>query len=325
MAWGPFSLMFNPFHSMHGGQTDSQGNFTEAGKHDFFSPLWSSRTTDEWKRFLHGDYRWDDYLLNPGSVIANPAGQLADPGNFFSGDWYRNDLRKGKIGDRTAMSALIAGLIYGGSSAGSLFSGAGEGASGTGGGASGAGGSSGIFDAGGLLEGTGNTWEIGSGPSFNAAEAGAGGGFFSNLLNSLKGFGNQLTDNPQKTAVWSDQIGQGFDPNNSFAGVGTKWGQSSIANDQAQGQQKERKALTDMLARALGFDGSNPTELFPRKHLGDLPDQTAPGGLTPIDQIGPTSVTYKAAPNGTVTATHQSTVSKPVQQKGLSLQDLVSF
>lgn len=170
-------LNFNPFNGMQGGYGEGDN------KQDFFAPIWSDRTGDEWGRFLHGDYKWDDYLINPGSVIANPAGQIADPGNFFSGDWYRNELKQGNLGDRTTASAIIAGLIYGGSTA---LGAMGSGGSGAAGGS--AGGGTGVSSA---TAGTG-VGEAAAGGTGTAPAA--GGGFFS-----------QFKD-PQ---LWMSVLGQG--------------------------------------------------------------------------------------------------------------------
>lgn len=90
---------------------------------------------------------------------------------------------------------------------------------------------------------------------------------------------------PELTAILLDSIGKNLAPNNAFAGVGTLMGQSSLAAKAAAGQQDERKQISTMLARALGGQS-----------------------LTPAAQPGPTSITFKANPDGAVASTQQSTV-----------------
>ena len=105
------SLNWNPFKS-----TDESD--------DFFAGLWTDRSKNAYKDFFSGG-GWKDLKnwINPGGVMANPAQQIADPGNFFTSKEHEKWVDEGKVSDRTLMSALIAGTIYGGAAyGGDLFS-----------------------------------------------------------------------------------------------------------------------------------------------------------------------------------------------------------
>ena len=122
-----FDLNYNPFES------------TDEGD-DFFAGLWSDRTENAYSDFFKGG-GWKDWKewINPGGVMANPAQQLADPGNFFTADehksWFGEGDPEGPNGssgmsDRTSVSAIVAGLIYGGSALASSYGGEAAGAGG---------------------------------------------------------------------------------------------------------------------------------------------------------------------------------------------------
>lgn len=87
---------------------------------DFAAMPWTDRTGDEWTKFLKGDYTWRDYI-NPGGVVANPAQQIADPGNFFTAQEFDKNVDEGKVSDRTLASALVAGSVYGAAGAPGVF------------------------------------------------------------------------------------------------------------------------------------------------------------------------------------------------------------
>jgi len=112
---GIFDLNFNPFKS-----TDDSG--------DFFSGLWTGRSEKAYKDFLGGGWKKPKEWINPGGVMANPAQQIADPGNFFTKEEHENWL-KGDVSDRTKMSALVAGAAYGGGALMSAYGGGGGGLS----------------------------------------------------------------------------------------------------------------------------------------------------------------------------------------------------
>ena len=66
---GIFDLNFNPFKS-----TDKES--------DFFSGIWTGRSEKAYKDFFGGGWKKPKNWVNPGGVVANPAQQIADPGNF---------------------------------------------------------------------------------------------------------------------------------------------------------------------------------------------------------------------------------------------------
>lgn len=96
--------------------TSAQGTIFE----DFAEMPWTDRTEDEYARFFRGDYSTRDYL-NPGGVMANPAQQIADPGNYFTRQEHDKWVDEGKVSDRTLASALVAGTVYGASGAPGLL------------------------------------------------------------------------------------------------------------------------------------------------------------------------------------------------------------
>ena len=99
------------------------------GEENFFEEPWSDRTGDAWKDFFNKGWRRSDTYLNPGGVIANPAQQITDPGNFFDQEFFSNAI-KGDFSDRTIASALVAALAYFGG--GALIGKGGASAGGTG-------------------------------------------------------------------------------------------------------------------------------------------------------------------------------------------------
>jgi len=98
------SLNFNPFNGM--GSED-----------DFFANLWSDRTENAYKDFFGGGWKDPKEWVNPGGVMANPAQQIADPGNFFTKEEHQNWLNGEGMSDRTVASALAAFLLYNGAGA----------------------------------------------------------------------------------------------------------------------------------------------------------------------------------------------------------------
>ncbi len=226
---GIFDLNFNPFKSTDGGN-------------DFFSGLWTSRSEDAYKDFFSGGWKEPKNWLNPGGVMANPAQQLADPGNFFTSEEHENWL-DGKVSDRTSMSALIAGMAYGGGALASGMGG-GEGVAGTGL-ESLAGGSStytgGFADS---LQGLGG----GSSPISD----GGGGGMF-DFLSSENGmdyldlmsnlFGNQSQQEPQT--------------NNSFPSYN-----SNYLNQERERMELERKYMEEVERKRLEEFEQNLYDIF---------------------------------------------------------------
>lgn len=303
-------------------------------KGQFFAPLWSSRSTDEWKKFLKGDYKWHDYL-NPGGVLANPAQQIADPGNFFTSQEHENWVTKGKVSDRTLASAAIAGAAYGG---GSLLSGLGAAGGGSASGVGSASGNSGSWLSSLAGEGGGSgSWLsnlLGRGGGASASNTGGQsmtGGIGNWLSNGFSNWGKNLMNNPDKTAIMMDQLGSGFwsgADGNPSAGIGTSMGQSNLANAQAQNQMSERAQLGEMIARALA-GVANPLANVGAQEQTNTQVASAPSkvsqmpNLTPNNQPGPTSVTYKAGNNGEIISNLSSVV--PKEQKGYNLKDLLPF
>lgn len=119
-------------------------------------------------------------------------------------------------------------------------------------------------------------------------------------------FGNMMRDNPEQFAIFADMLGRGFAPNNPFGGVGSAWGQSSLANKAAKARQGKQDELTELLIQALG------------------------GGLSPAGTPGPTQITIKPnkAQEGSTDKSSEVTMSMtgPVkkEQQSLRLSDIVA-
>lgn len=119
----------------------------------FFAPLWTDRTENAYKGFFsEGGWKKPKEWFNPGGVMANPAQQIADPGNFFTTGEQENWVTDGEVSDRTLASAAAAALAYGG---GSAISGMMGGGSSGGGGAAAGGGE--------IMAGTGDVAQVGGG------------------------------------------------------------------------------------------------------------------------------------------------------------------
>lgn len=132
----------------------------------------------------------------------------------------------------------------------------------------------------------------------------------------LSGAGNFINQKPEQFAIMADALGQGFDPNNAFAGIGTAMGKSSLAN-------KARNEQQTMLARLLsGQPTGTPQAGMVQPQTNPLtPQQLATGSagsalagqtqvpmpngntlnfLTPGHQTGPTGISYTRKPDGSL-------------------------
>jgi len=152
---------------------------------------------------------------------------------------------------------------------------------------------------------------------------------FDMLAGGVSKVGNFATEKPEQFAAIADMIGKNLDPNNPFAGVGSTIAQSSLANKAANKQEDERKKLMTSLFSLLG--GQQPAQApagVPGSGNPEQPAQQTPFGglnLTLPNEAGPTSVTHKMGPDGTVTSNTVSNVSgtpKP-GQNSVNLTDIL--
>jgi hypothetical protein len=143
--------------------------------------------------------------------------------------------------------------------------------------------------------------------------------------------------NPEGFAIIADMLGKNLDPNNAFAGIGTAFGQSSLANKAAQKQNEERTAMFKGLMTALsGGQQAAPPQGQPLDPNGQsigppaMGFNTGPGNtpvgvpnVTPGHQQGPTAVTYKSQPDGSVVQNVTSNTAGIKPATGVNLGDLL--
>ena len=93
----------------------------------------------------------------------------------------------------------------------------------------------------------------------------------------LGGLGDFISNKPEQFAIMADLLGQGFDPNNAFAGIGTAMGKSSLANKALGEEKKERQDWLSMVAdivsgkqplSATGIEGPSALSMKPGKEGG---------------------------------------------------------
>lgn len=74
-------------------------------------------------------------------------------------------------------------------------------------------------------------------------------------------FGDSMKENPEKFAILADMMGSAIAPENAFAGVATKYGQSSLANKarkEQQQQQMDWQKLVGSLISGVDMRGMTP-------------------------------------------------------------------
>ena len=88
-------------------------------------------------------------------------------------------------------------------------------------------------------------------------------GLFDGLSNIISGGANALTGgstgklgdwisaNPEMFAMGADAIGKNLAPNNAFQGIGTAWGQSSLANKARAEEVKEQQEWKSLFSKIL--------------------------------------------------------------------------
>ena len=124
---------------------------------------------------------------------------------------------------------------------------------------------------------TGNTW----------------GGFGA----ATEGIGSWLNQNPEQFAIFADKLGQGFDPNNAAAGIGTMFGQSSLADKANKEQQFKNEQFQQQLIQALG---GNAPQQQPSASPGQGSNLPETGNETTAKgQAGVDSVSYTDANDDT--------------------------
>jgi hypothetical protein len=73
---------------------------------------------------------------------------------------------------------------------------------------------------------------------------------------SLSGQDNPVKSSPgfpmELLAIAADKLGQGFDPKNPFAGIGTQIAQSAIADRVRQEDKKKQQNMVEMVLKAMG-------------------------------------------------------------------------
>jgi hypothetical protein len=124
------------------------------------------------------------------------------------------------------------------------------------------------------------------------------GRMFTSMGNSLSNAGSGLKDymssNPDQMALMLDAVGSRLAPNNMFAGIGTQFAKSRIANRAAQSQQATRQQMIDALNRSYRTPVNMPQQQQQPSYLGLPP-------MTPKGEQGETSRTINH--DGTYTAT----------------------
>ena len=146
--------------------------------------------------------------------------------------------------------------------------------------------------------------------------------------NALAGAGDWMSKNPEQFAIIADTIGKNLDPNNAFAGVGTMMGQSSLAAQAMKKQKEERALLLKTLLGGTGLlQGAETPAADPQAPgASDLGAGNTPVGVpnvTAPELKGPTSVTYKAGPDGTVTQNVVSNTTGKQPTQGTNLTDIL--
>ena len=146
-----------------------------------------------------------------------------------------------------------------------------------------------------------------------------------NLLAGGQGF---IKNNPEQFAIMADAIGQNLDPNNPFAGIGSAFGKSSLANT---ARKKQLQSLASLLG---GQQGGQQAPQAPQAGMTPGPvqvpqQQQQPSALgdmnilTPPDQQGPTQMTYKRQPDGSVAQTTTGVAQTPQKPQSMSATDLL--
>lgn len=80
---------------------------------------------------------------------------------------------------------------------------------------------------------------------------------FDSLTQAAQSLGNDMTKNPAPFAIALDMLGSKIAPDNPFAGIGTHFGQSALADKGAQETKRENKDLINRLIGAL-TEGGKP-------------------------------------------------------------------
>ena len=124
-------------------------------------------------------------------------------------------------------------------------------------------------------------------------------------------------------AIGLDKMGQSYDPNAPFAGVGTFMGQSALANRAMQEGKQERQDLMRMIAQAfglptetLGAPGASAmtptgTAASPMTTDGGVPMSSVTQSLTPVEETGPSKTTTKLDKDGRTVRVTEEVVAKP--------------
>lgn len=288
--WGDIQDFFGG--TFKGGETDEEGNLTEEGE-GFAAALWGEESEKEYERFFAGEYDFYDYFLNPGSVIANPAQQLADPGQFFTGSEGRRWKEGEGVSERTVESAKIAATVAGGA----LLGGEGAAAEGaTAGEAAGTAAGAAEVGAGAVevAETAQTAEELAALEGFYSAESGAGAAetsFFDTA-------GDFLLDNGQ-------DIGETFVEQQQEAEKKKRQEQDQ-ANAEALGRTKSA-AFQSNLAQALaGEETAEPIEEPTGPAIGfEDVDNPIPLQPTPEGELGPDSIVTTETADGRVTEIKQ--------------------
>jgi len=96
----------------------------------------------------------------------------------------------------------------------------------------------------------------------------------------LKGLGDFISKKPEQFSIITDMLGQGFDPDNPFAGIGSALAKSSLATKALAEEKAERNEWRGLLAKLIsgevpmseaGKVGVTSANLKPNKE-GKMPE-----------------------------------------------------
>ena len=112
------------------------------------------------------------------------------------------------------------------------------------------------------------------------------------MVGILSGLGDFIKERPDQFAIAADTIGKNLDPSNIFAGIGTAFGQSSIASKALAEEKAEklnmRKLIADLISgkqqlTPAGIPGVTGANIKPGKEDGTSElslSITEPGDVT---------------------------------------------
>lgn len=126
--------------------------------------------------------------------------------------------------------------------------------------------------------------------------------------------GNWINENPEKFAIAADMIGQRFDPNNPFAGIGTLFAQGSLMQ---KGYKEQQNQQQDFLSRIFGEEGQKSALDAP---VGGNAFSLENLGLTPKNFDGLEDFKVSSNPDGSKKLTINATTGSKQPGNSTSLK-----